>query len=116
MSDRLPPEIAALLTDGEQLVVGDLVLADVRRLLDAVAAKLATQRGVISLLERDVANTREALRALTHEAGNALMSRRHRLFDAYGNAFLLLGAERQAAISDNPTTPAEGAIVEGPQG
>jgi hypothetical protein len=40
VSDHLPPEIARLLPDGEQLVVADLTLEQVRVVFTAVAAAL----------------------------------------------------------------------------
>jgi hypothetical protein len=58
MTERLPPAVAALLPDGEHLVVGDLTLADVRRVLAAVDRCL---RFVATAAPGDVALVRQAL-------------------------------------------------------
>ena len=82
MLDRLPPEVAALLPNGDQLDVADLTLHDVRLILRGITAIVRSARCELTQLRARV----DAL------------------------------AVAPPATCDNPTPPAEGAVVEGPQG
>lgn len=91
MADRLPPEIAALVPNGDQVVVADLTLEQVRVLLVVIAKAL---RGIC----RDIGDQGK---------GGAI---------AHRCPFCRSVWYTGAPASDNHTPPVHGAVVEGPQG